>query len=540
MIDQSMPPMDRDHQSTSAQFEQVRRPLYLMALLLFVMAGSPGCREQSQASKAPKAAKKVLVLGAIREPDRLDPLFTSVSATREPLGALYRDLTRYDSDWTLHPDLAAKLPKMVRTSTHGLHYRWELRPNLRWSDGRRLTTADVRFGHNFESNPKNKAPGQDFASGAQITTSSSSTQFEVTWRRARLAALAPRNHAVLPEHSYGIGQTGTATSVYSGPYVMDEWVRGQYLRLKRNVNFYGQSPYFDEIVWRFIGNEDAMEAFLKTGEIHAIGESGGLSVEKATALEKRLSKTHAFHYTPSGVWLHLDLQLKHPGLAKQKVRKAINLAIDKTVLAKISYAGKAKPAESCFPDLHPGHRKRPLTGFDLKKATALIKAAQLSPVEREIELKYASESQSALRSVTYIQAQLAKIGLNVSLKARPFRVLFADMRGGLLTGMSLYAWRSGPSWDGRSVFHTKGAQNFTGFTDPRIDVLYKQLESSAGKKAFEILGQIEERYLDLLPVIPLLFRQSASVRSRKLLNWRPTGTQTPVTWNAEVWRWAEP
>ena len=54
----------------------------------------------------------------------------------------------------------------------------------------------------------------------------------------------------------------------------------------------------------------------------------------------------------------------------------------------------------------------------------------------------------------------------------------------------------------------------------------------------DALFEVERRYAQNLPSIPLLFRQAVSVRPRALEGWTPTGTSTPVTWNAERWRWA--
>ena len=84
-----------------------RRLVSVLLLLLLVGA----CKDQSknrdaQTKLSPKPFR-TLVLGALREPDVLDPLFTGVSAAREPLAAIYRDLVRYDQDWVLRPDVAA-------------------------------------------------------------------------------------------------------------------------------------------------------------------------------------------------------------------------------------------------------------------------------------------------------------------------------------------------------------------------------------------------------------------------------------------------
>lgn len=524
-------------QRKTSGIERLGRLLFVLLFVFAACKNKPNADGSKPGNIEPEEPR-VLVLGALREPDVLDPLYTEVSAAREPLACLYRDLTRYDQQWQIQPDLAVALPQITTSSVGVRSYHWVLRSGLKWSDGRPIQAADVKFGHEFESDPKNKAPGQNFASSAEIRTSSLALAFKVRWPKPRLAAMAPRNHAVLPRHSYAWPQSSTVTHapVVNGPYLLDEWVRGQHLSLRRNPLFSGARPYFDVITWRYIGSEEAIEAHLKTGAIDAMGESSGLSLQKAEQIKKRLSATHEFHFVPSGVWLHLDLRLDHPALRRLAVRRAIHLAIDRKVLAQLSYAGRAEPAASCFSPQHPGtaHPKAP--ALELQSARELIHSAKLSASDKELELQFASQSQSTLRSATYLQAQLAKIGLVVKLKAIPFRYLFARMREGKHSSMSLYAWRTGPAWDGRSVFHSEGVQNFTGFKDEKMDALYEEMARADPALWPQHLRAIESHFLDRLPVIPLLFRQSVSVRPRGLENWKPTGTQTPVTWNAESWR----
>ena len=49
------------------------------------------------------------------------------------------------------------------------------------------------------------------------------------------------------------------------------------------------------------------------------------------------------------------------------------------------------------------------------------------------------------------------------------------------------------------------------------------------------MGRVQELYAEELPVIPMYFRPVVGVTRPELQNYRPTGTQTPVTWNAQDW-----
>jgi peptide/nickel transport system substrate-binding protein len=54
----------------------------------------------------------------------------------------------------------------------------------------------------------------------------------------------------------------------------------------------------------------------------------------------------------------------------------------------------------------------------------------------------------------------------------------------------------------------------------------------------ELLWEQQRLWAEDLPAMPLFFEPEVSIRHRDLAGWRPTGTDTPVTWNCYEWRWA--
>jgi peptide/nickel transport system substrate-binding protein len=136
-----------------------------------------------------------------------------------------------------------------------------------------------------------------------------------------------------------------------------------------------------------------------------------------------------------------------------------------------------------------------------------------------------------------IRDALGKVGLEVETIGVHFRVLSEQLRSRRQAPLALYLLRSTPIWDGRSIMHSSGAQNFSGLSDPEIDRALDLTETSAdraewGRRAL----QVNLHFQEALPAIPLLFKEVSSVRPRWLDGWSPTGTRTPVTWNAERWR----
>jgi peptide/nickel transport system substrate-binding protein len=517
------------------------------AIVLVASAASipfAGCGKSCARTGGPVAAKKSLVLGTLEEPETLDPAFTESSGAQEIARLLFRDLTEFGDDWTVHPSLAEAGPAIETTTSAAMRVHWRLRPNLRWSDGEPLTSRDVVFGHLIASDPTLDVaalrPPKEIARVLYI----SPLEFSVEWSEPNAGYDAPRLHAILPRHAYPDPKTsprpfrGLARApISNGPFRIRSWSPGQYLVLEPNPNWPLDRPRLETITFRFFKTEDSFEAELATGGIDALGEASGMSIERAEGLAERLSGSHAVTYVDSGLWLHIELRLDHPLLGDVRVRRAISRAIDREDMGAVVYGRHATPAIGFLPPRHPAHVENPdeQAGADPREAKRLLAEAKVGP-NAKLELQFASGSQASERAAAFVKDALSKVGIEVVLEGLPFRVLVDKMKSRAHAPMVLYAWRSGPDWDGNAMLHSGGRQNYGGFADAEIDRwLDAARHTSDVVRWIASIRGVEARYEELLPTIPLLFRQAVSVHPRHLTPWRPTGTTTPVTWNAELW-----
>lgn len=485
---------------------------------------------------------QVLILGTVSDPATLDPAFAQLSREQEMVRLMFRDLTVLDDEGRLIPDLAQTLPTAT-TSSAGFSVRWRLRPGLKWSDGAPLTASDLQFGLKIEADPALEAVSFETAQQVKTLRVLSPLHFEVRWKTPFADFAAPRVHAVLPAHAYPKPEPGRpfmgmqAQPVSNGPFRFVSRVPGQSVHFERNPYWTGPRPALDRVIFRIFPSDDGFEAALATGAIHALGEGSGLTPDRVAPLRARLGQTHEVVTRPGGVMLHLDLRHDHPGLQQPRVRRALLQAIDRQALAQVTYDGLAAPAHGLFPPGHPGYDPElPEVAFDPAAARAVV--AKLSPAERTLTLAIGSGSGAAGRAGAYIQAGLAAVGFEVQLQTAPMSTLFSEMRAGHQAPLVLYAWRIRPDWDGSSALTSKGRQNYGGYhsaeMDADLEALAQTLEPSRRQR---LLQRVEARFRAELPAIPLLFRKTVSVRPKNLLGWRPTGGVTPVTWNAEGWRW---
>jgi ABC-type transport system substrate-binding protein len=495
-----------------------------------VLAGCP--------KESPKA--RGLVLGTIEEPDTLDPAFTEIAGAQEIVRLLFRDLCDFDPDWSIRPALAARRPEITTSTAGEMRLHWRLLPDLAWSDGAPLTAADVVFGHAIASDPKLDVTALRSPPELLRVVEVSPLEFIALWKTPFANADAPRTHAILPKHAYpdpkrapapfrGLGRT----PVSNGPYRMKTWTPGQHLILEPNPYWAGAKPSLPSITFRFFKSEDAFEAELRTGGIDALGEASGLSIERADGLGDRLKNTHEVTYSDSGLALHLVVRLDHPVLGDVRARRAISNAIDRAAMAKVVYGGHASPAYGLYPPRHLAH-----AGAAASTSTT---PSWRAPNDLALEIQFASGSQASERAATFVQAAIEKLGPRVTLTALPLRVLFQKMKDKTGAPLAIIAWRTGPDFDGASLLHSNARLNYSGLADTAIDRLLDRAKHEPDPETWSrTLREVDARFRALLPSIPLLFRQAVSVHPKGLEGWSPTGTTTPVTWNAERWHWVSP
>ncbi|MEO1227612.1 MAG: ABC transporter substrate-binding protein [Myxococcota bacterium] len=505
--------------------------------ILAALSTLAGCSRACLPSD-PKSQEAVLILGTTQEPSTLDPAFAVRSGEQEIVRLLFQDLTGFDDRAQVVPRLARTLPE-VSTSTGGrLHVTWSLR-EARWSDGTPVTTADVLLGHEVEANEALEAVSHDVARRVAAIRSEGPRKFTVTWREPFRGVSDPRVHAVLPAHAYpasrprGFRGVGRDASVTNGPFRVERWTPGQSLIMTRNPFWKGPRPGLDKLVFRFFPSDDAFETELAAGGIHALGAASGLGIALARRLGERFEDTHVVEAKPSGLLLQLGLRLDHPLLARAEVRRALHEAVDRPRLAELVYGGWASPAYGLYGPAHPAHRSR-------AEVTPSSPGSTLRDLfgKEPLLLTFAAGSEAAERAAVVLEDTLESAGFTIELQARPFPALFEAIQRGTQSPLSLFAFRTRPDWAGTTLLKTGGRLNSSGYSHPDVDRWLTEAERTPNVENWVgVLHRIENQVMEDLPLVPLLFRHEVSLRPRQLEGWRPTGTTTPVTWNAEAWHW---
>src|SRR6185312_16034248 len=207
------------------------RRVLAVALLLPMTLG--GLASSAKAATGPTSAN-TLSIGWATETQTLDPAGHVQNPDIWVTVNVYDQLIRVGADGkSLNPDLATSWD----LSKDGLTYTFHVRPNVVFQDGTKLTAEDIRYDFVRAMNPAQSWSWTLTAIKSVAAPDPSTIVFTLKhpWGPF-LSDVALFDTGIYPEAYFKkVGAKGLAKNpIGTGPYALDKWVPGQYLRLKKN------------------------------------------------------------------------------------------------------------------------------------------------------------------------------------------------------------------------------------------------------------------------------------------------------------------
>jgi peptide/nickel transport system substrate-binding protein len=207
-----------------------------------------------------------------------------------------------------------------------------------------------------------------------------------------------------------LGADHATKPVGSGPYVVASLERQRGAVLKRNPDYKGTKPAYEEIAIRFISDPRTTDLALRSGEI----DFAILSPSAAEPLRSVQGLTVAEQASIAYVWLGMNVE-KGP-LADLRVRQAIRLGLDVDQMLAAGYNGKAPRLNTLLPPQIFGHWKdAPVYKRNVAEAKKLLADAGASG----LKLKLTILNQPAYQNMALVaRALLAEIGITIEVDAQ--------------------------------------------------------------------------------------------------------------------------
>jgi len=359
---------------------------------------------------APAAAPaQNLVLQGATEPPGLDLTATPASATATVVFYNVQEaLVKVDRHGKLVPWLAERW-----NTSDNKNYTFFLKRGVRFHNGREMRAADVKFVFDRALNPETKHPAvkqyemigdiivkDDYT----ITFALKSTSANFLWTMARQGSVIYPREAVETLKSEPIG---------TGPYKLNEWVRGDRIVLVKNGDYHVKGlPKIDRVTLRFIPDANAALAALKAGDVDA--SMFGLGPEHIPDLQKDSRFQVIVGETTNDVIMAMN-NSKKP-FSDVRVRRAITHGINKPDVVKGAMFGLGRVLGTNVDPLNPYFVD--MSGampYDPAKAKKLLAEAGY-PNGFETVLKVAPQYYYTVRTGEVLADQLQKIGVKIKIE----------------------------------------------------------------------------------------------------------------------------
>lgn len=411
---------------------------------------------------------------------------------------LLEGLYGIDSNLTYVPELLAGDPVVeVRNSgTVGISY--ELRSDLRWSDGTPLTANDVAYTHQIivegcedESDLSivdasadgcilrlANRNGYDLVTGLSVADDTHFTvelaSFFPGWRGMYdqiFAAHAFGENADAVNENLSGWQSPEGMLPSSGPLTFAGWEPGVRIDLGANDQYHGSinpeavnttgPPSVAGVQIAFVSDLQARMELMRSGQAHVLMSQLDPDLVSLTS-----SETVTVDSRPGDVYDHLGLNLLDSHLAKPEVREAIAYAVDKGAIVSQVYeplVGTVLPEQglgnSYWLPGQPGYvdHQEGYAGHQVDKAKAKLEEAGYEagsggvyshPDDGRLTVRAATTGGNRLREqeLDLVAAQLGEVGIEVRIENVPGGLFFEE--GPFSTEALAAAWSGGREGDG--------------------------------------------------------------------------------------------
>jgi len=397
----------------------------------------------------------------------------------------------------------------------------ELRPGLRFSDGRALTATDAA--RSLEAGKRLKWPNDGYLSTVESVR-------VLDERRIQVRAVRP-DPTLLARLAWGFVLPGDATAATpvpvlgTAPYTLESWTRGEGFAFARNPHHWGPPAAFARAEFRVVPDDETRLRLVESGEADL---ADFVPPEAWPRLE--MSKDLRLVVGPGHRVLFLGMRVDRPPFDDPRVREAVDLSIDRRALVDRVFRGKGAVANQLLPRGTVGHvPELPPSHFDRDRARRLLRAAGLRP-GHAIRLDGPFNRYVRDREILHeVARQLAEVDLRIEVNALDKGALYALLeREG--SDFFLLGWAS-ESGDGADVFEVLfsppghalgGSSNGTGFRDAQLDGIVRDAQSTTNLQArTAVLRRAFTRLAELRPILPLVVQPDAVVYNARRVSWDP-------------------
>ncbi|WP_169564312.1 ABC transporter substrate-binding protein [Microbacterium indicum] len=412
-----------------------------------------------------EAAPTSITAALATDPTSMDPIKAGALVVLSVFFHTFDQLTSISADGELEPGLA----QSWTANDDVTEWDFALAPDVTASNGEAITADDVVFTYEtILADPT----GENYAYLSAVDSVEKIDDLTVRFHLNAPFSAFPRNTSlisIVPADTYQeMGADAFAAApVGSGPYVFDSIQRGVGYDLKRNDDYWGDAPAYDEITFQPVTSDESRANGVLSGSLD-VAQIGPTQVESVDAS----GQAQVSSGLSNGV-VFLGVNSTSGVLADQRVREAVSLAIDKQAITDNLLMGLAEPASSMLaPAVEGSSDDVTDAGYDPERAKELL--AEAGYAGEAIPFDYATDGRIPLSSevAQTIQGYLQDVGISVEMNGADQASHTLKVKNKEFGGIYLNTWAPS-TLDGdlplTSLYEPAGENNYA--QDPKTEEL---------------------------------------------------------------------
>lgn len=410
-----------------------------------------------------------LLIGNDRELVGFDPTVQSGNIIAP---AIFDMLLRMSPQGTAEPYLA----KSMTSPDGGRTWVMGLREGVRFSDGTPLD-ANAVIVNTQRHIDKATSPAHVYAVAiagmravdpltVEFTLKSAQGDFPVVFAQSFNSGTL--GMIISPAAIAQYGDTVGAHPIGSGPFVLQDWIRDNRMKLTRNPSYWQQGqPYLDGIEVRPLSDTETRYASMQNGDVDMI--FGGYNNELVRAAANPGQRVY---YGPGNGGFFFYFNFNRAPFDDRRMREAVVRAIDLNALGATQYSGQLIGADSLFEASSRYHTKEASATwppFDQAASRKLVEDYRAAGGNPTFTFK---TSRSEVSLGEFVQAQMAAVGIDVQVQFYDLAEFTTRVVQG--NDFELASWVSTfdhPYPGAARLLRSGGNNNFGKYSNPEVDRL---------------------------------------------------------------------
>lgn len=416
---------------------------YILLLTLFAALVLVGCSDQTSSNNSEEnsESKNTLKMSWPSDLGEVNPhLYSPNEMFAQAM--VYDPLVVYENDGKLSPGLAESWD----ISEDGKEYTFYLREGVVYSDGSKLTAANVK--RNFEAVIGNSLAHSwlevvtvidkvEAVDDLTVKISLKESYYPFLQELALIRPLRMLGDAGFPDS--GNTADGIKEPIGTGPWILAEADENHAVFI-RNENYWGEKPSIEKVEVKFIADSQMRVMALEKGEIDLIFGTTQLTPSEYTTLQQNDQYVTNVSDPLSTRILSLNTTF---GVTKHKeVRLALQHALNRPIIIDHILSGMEQEAQSLFA---PGFPYSDIEieeyNYNLEKSKQILDEAgwiadkntgirSKDGEKLELLIAYNSSDQVHKAIYEYLQGAWKEIGVEVKLIAEENQVFYARTKAG--------------------------------------------------------------------------------------------------------------